>query len=510
MPAGYITFDVTGALSMVQRRIVADPAAASQRVTVVGCGHVGLVLAAGLARLGHQVQGLDRDPSVVLALSRGVPSFYEEGLEELMAEGVASGRLSFTTSYDVAVPRASFVFLAVDTPPGQSGAPDLTNLRAAAGSIGRALRGSHPIVVVKSTVPVGTGALIEDILHSSNGRTPLQTRVVANPEFLRQGRAVHDFFHPDRTVIGAADATDAQAVARLFTDLPGYVLTTDVATAEMTKYASNAFLATRLSLINEIAAICDAVGVDIDGVVEGMGYDPRIGHAFSRPGIGYGGSCLPKDVAAARHLGALNGVNTPLLSAVQAVNASQPGRAVDRLRASLGELDGLTIAVWGVTFKAGTDDVRQSPAIDVINLLMRAGARLRIYDPSGAVGLPDHLRGALRAEPLEAARDADALAVLCDWPEFANLDLALLHGTMRGDVILDGRNALDPQAASAAGFQYVGMGRGSASPSAIRMIAARSGETGVPSGAQWPISHADDVASEPESVPLPWEAVRSN
>ncbi len=490
----------TGAL-MAKGHVSRYSSARPRRVAVVGCGHVGLVVGAGLARLGHSVVGLDRDPAIAEGLTRGITPFFEEGLDALVTEGLSSGQLSFTASYDQALRDAEIVFVAVDTPPAPSGAPDLANLRSAAASIAHSLHGSHPLVVIKSTVPVGTAAMVEEILASSNGQTPERTRVLANPEFLRQGQAVHDFFAPERTVIGAIRPSDAETVAELFAALPGALVVTDVATAEMIKYAANAFLATRLSFINEIAGLCDALGVDVDGVVEGIGHDPRIGHAFIRPGIGFGGSCLPKDVAAARHIAAVHGISTPLLAAVQAVNSSQPARAVRRLRAELGDLDGKTIAVWGATFKGGTDDARESPAIDVINLLIHEGAHVRIYDPSGMLGLPAHLSGSVRTDPLVAAAEADALAVLSDWREFANVDLDVLRTLMSGDVILDGRNVLDPSAAVDAGFRYVGMGRGNASPSATRLLAARSHRH----SSRWQQEVATIATAEADSVPLPWE-----
>jgi len=449
-----------------------DHVNSSQRqVAVIGCGHVGLVLAAGLAQLGHRVVGVDHAREVVVGLSRGIPPFHEDGLEELVATGLASGRLSFTGSYEEGLTNAEFVFLAVDTPPAANGAPDLTNLRAAAGSVAASLHGERPLLVVKSTVPVGTCALLEEVVAELSDSP--RVHVVSNPEFLRQGRAVYDFFHPDRTVIGAADEADALAVADLFRALPGARVTVDVPTAEMIKYASNAYLATRLSFINEIAGMCEALGADVDGVVEGMGHDPRIGPLFMQPGIGYGGSCLPKDVAAMRYMADVHGVSALLLAAVDAVNSGLPRRAVERLAAELGGLKGTSVAVWGVTFKGGTDDARRSPAMDVVELLVREGARVHIFDPSGAFGLPDHLRGALRPDPLQAAADADALAVLADWDDFAAFDLSRVRKVMRGNLILDARNVLDPVRARYAGFRYIGMGRGQLAPAAHRALAAR-------------------------------------
>ncbi len=466
-----------------------------RRIAVIGCGHVGLVLAVGLARLGHRVVGQDRNASVVMGLSRGIPPFHEAELEDLLGEVLASGRVSFTASAEGVMSGADFVFLAVDTPPSADNGPDLTNLRAAVRTIGESLHEAQPLVVVKSTVPVGTGTLVEDLLAESTAARHI--RVLSNPEFLRQGTAVYDFFHPDRTIIGAADPADGQAVAELFAELPGERVMVDVPTAEMIKYASNAFLATRVSFVNEIATMCDALGVDVDGVVEGMGYDPRIGHAFMRPGIGYGGSCLPKDVAAARYIAGVHGVATPLLAAVESVNADQPARAVRRLAAQLGGLKGATVGVWGATFKGGTDDARRSPAMDVVALLVRAGTRVHIYEPSGAFGLPEHLRGALRSDPYAAVADADALAVLADWAEFATFDLKRVRQAMRGDLILDARNVLDPAHARLAGFRYIGMGRGSVSGGAVRTLEGRQALRHVPRAVER--AEAADRAGEEDS-----------
>ncbi len=443
----------------------------ARRLAVVGCGHVGLVVAAGLARLGHRVVGLDRAADVVAGLTRGITPFHESELDELVRDGLASKRLTFTDSYGDALNDAEFMFLAVDTPPAADGAPDLGNLRAAARSVAASLGDPRPLVIVKSTVPVGTGALLEEIIAELAG--PPRVRVVSNPEFLRQGKAVHDFFNPERTVIGANEVADAHAVAGLFRELPGERVIVDVPTAEMVKYASNAFLATRVSFINEIATMCEALGVDVDGVVEGMGYDPRIGHLFMHPGIGYGGSCLPKDVAAMRYIGGVHGVATPLLAAVEEVNSTQPGRAARRLAVELGGLEGSLVAVWGVTFKGGTDDARRSPAMDVVELLVREGARVNIHEPSGAGGLPEHMRSWWTADPVQAAAGADALAVLADWGEFAAVDLGQVRRAMRGDVLLDARNLLDPALARQAGFRYIGMGRGRLRPPAGRTLAAR-------------------------------------
>ena len=430
-----------------------------RRITVIGCGHVGLVMAAGFAHRGHTVTGLDRSADLVAMLGAGTLPFHEAGLTELMHEGIASGRLRFTTTYAEAVPEAEIIFLTVDTPSANGGAPDLRNIHSAATDIARSLNGTAPIIVNKSTSPIGTGETIEAILRRDLTAAHKRPRIVSNPEFLRQGHAVHDFFNPDRVVIGAQSETDAREIAALYDGLGGAVMITDLRTAEMIKYVANSFLATRISFINEIAQLCEAVDVDIDAVVNGVGSDSRIGTQFLRPGIGYGGSCLPKDVAALRHMGDDLGVATPVLSAVQRVNSAQPANAVRKLRAALGTLTGVVIGVWGLTFKGNTDDTRQSPAMDVVERLLDAGAHLRIYDPSVPQMLPERVKRHMCWDPIEAVEGADALAVLADWPQFRAVPMDAVRRQMSGKIVLDGRNTLDSAGVRASGLTYIGMGR---------------------------------------------------
>jgi UDPglucose 6-dehydrogenase len=395
----------------------------------------------------------------------------ERGLPELVRSGLSSGRLTFTTSYDYAVPNAEFIFLAVDTPATLAGAADLRNIRSATHSIAGALNGHSPIIVNKSTSPIGTGETIEGLLDEALADRQVAPRIVSNPEFLQQGRAVDDFFHPERIVIGARSEDDARAVSSLYEALGGERVLTDLRTAEMIKYVSNSFLATRVSFINEVARLCEHIGVDIDEVVTGIAADPRIGSHFFRAGIGYGGSCLPKDVAALRYIGEVMGVATPVLSAVQEVNDAQRMSAVRRLRARLGTLEGKTIAVWGLTFKGGTEDTRDSPAADVVHLMLNEGARVQAFDP-GVVeypdGAPETIRPLLRPSALEAAAGADALTILSDWSDFARVPLDELRSTMRGRVIFDGRNVLSRADAEAAGFAYLGVGRVARTPTRRR------------------------------------------
>jgi UDPglucose 6-dehydrogenase len=436
-------------------------------IAVIGCGHVGLVMAAGLTKLGHNVVGVDRSEALIAQLCSGEVGIRERGLPELVREGLSSGRLTFTTSYEYAIPEAEFIFLAVDTPATLAGAANLRNIRAATKSIAGSLNGRMPIIVNKSTSPIGTGETIEGLMDAALADRKVSPRIVSNPEFLQQGQAVDDFFNPDRIVIGARSVADAQAVAALYEALPGERILTDLRTAEMIKYVSNSFLATRVSFINEIARLCEAIGVDIDEVVTGIASDPRIGSHFFKAGIGYGGSCLPKDVAALRYVGEVLGVATPVLSAVQEINDAQRMAAVRRLRARLGSLEGKTIAVWGLTFKGGTEDTRDSPAADVVHLLQNEGAIVQAYDP-GVVEYPagagESLRPLLRDTAVEATRGADALAILSDWREFSSVPLDQVREAMKGRVIFDGRNVLSRDNAEAEGFAYIGVGRVAKSP----------------------------------------------
>jgi UDPglucose 6-dehydrogenase len=432
------------------------------RIAVIGCGHVGLVMAAGLAALGHEVTGIDVNTELVDRLNEGRVDIHEPDLPDVMRQGLDGGRLAFTARYDEAIPRVEYIFLAVDTPQTLAGAADLRNIRSATRSIAANLNGSTPIIINKSTSPIGTGETIEEILSEAIVEQHRLPRIVSNPEFLRQGSAMWDFFHPERIVVGSRSRDDARAVAELYADLPGELIVTDLRTAEMIKYVANAFLATRVSFINEIARLCEHIGSDIDTVVEGISHDPRIGGHFFRPGIGYGGSCLPKDVAALRYIGETMGVSTPILSAVQEINTVAKTSAVRRLRARLGPLEGRTIGVWGLTFKGGTEDTRDSPAMEVVALLRNEGARVHAYDPAVAHDhgrVPVAFRPVVCDDPVEAAAGADALAILTDWPEFREIDLEPVRDAMAGRVIFDGRNMLDKATVEHLGFAYLGVGR---------------------------------------------------
>jgi UDPglucose 6-dehydrogenase len=400
---------------------------------------------------------MDIDEERISQIKAGIMPFHEPGLQELTAKHVGQ-RLEFTTDYEVAIRGAEFVFLAVATPTTSLGTSDLRFVRSAARAVARATNGSRPILVSKSTAPVGITETLESILsEEANGAEPLT--VVANPEFLREGTALRDFMEPDRVVVGSTDIEARAQVGGLYEPLGCPVLYTDIKTAEMVKYASNAFLATKISFINEMAEICERVGADVRDVAQGMGLDPRIGPAFLQAGIGFGGSCLPKDVRALSHLAAIYGSHPQLLNAVLEINAEQRRRLITRLRHALGTLRGSRIAVLGLAFKPNTDDTRDSPAFDLIRLLEYEEARVRAYDPFAMPAtrrlFPDI---EYAGDAYEAATACDAVVLATDWQEFKDLDLKHLRDVMRRPILVDGRNAWSAEDASQAGFVYFGMG----------------------------------------------------
>ena len=428
-------------------------------ICVIGAGYVGLVTGTCFADLGNRVICLDIDEGKVERLKNGMLPIYEPGLEEMVRRNSAGGRLSFTTSYQEALAEAEFVFIAVDTPSGTEGEADLRSVRAAARSIATCL--DHPMVIVnKSTVPIGTGDWVADIInrHRQNG---VEYWVVSNPEFLREGSAVHDFLNPDRVVLGSENREAAEKVAQLYLPLRAPIIVTDLRTAEMIKYASNAFLASRISFINEIASICERLGADVKEVVAGMGYDKRIGSSFLDAGLGFGGSCFPKDVRALAHMAAIHGCHPQLLRAVLEINADKRRLVVQKLRDILGKLDEQVIGVLGLAFKPNTDDMREAPALELVHLLQHEGARVRAYDPVAM----DNARRVLPevtycADPYEVAAGADALLIATEWNEFKQLDLARIRQAMRRPVLVDGRNIYEPERLQALGFVYRGVGRG--------------------------------------------------
>jgi UDPglucose 6-dehydrogenase len=419
---------------------------------------VGLTTAACLADLGNEVRVVDVDAEKVKQLRRHKLSFYEPGLQEVVERNARAGRLFFTTSYEEAIPGSEYVFIAVATPEGEGGSADLTAVEQAAASIAATMDG--PLVIVnKSTVPIGTGDMVSKVVKRHNGRFPVE--VASNPEFMREGSALRDFMEPDRVVIGAHDADTARQVAKLYEPLNAPILITpNIYTAEMVKYASNAILAARISFMNEIARICERVDADVKVVAEGMGMDKRIGPQYLDAGIGFGGSCLPKDVKALAAIGQKYDYHPELLHAVLDINRDQRRLAVDKLRECLGTLRGQVIGLLGLAFKPNTDDLRQAPSLEIAADLISRGATVRAYDPAAnakAKALLPEIE--YRRDAYAVARGADALLVVTEWNEFRQLDMARLKRTMRRPVIVDGRNIYDPLTMRELGFVYLGIGR---------------------------------------------------
>jgi UDPglucose 6-dehydrogenase len=424
-------------------------------LTVIGAGYVGLPTAACFAHLGFSVTCVDSDVEKVERLARGEPTLAEPGMAELLDEGLREGRLRFASDVRTSVEDADFVFLCLPTPPGPGGATDLSAVHDVAAAIAPALRASS-VVVLKSTMPVGSAHAVGKTLR--NHGAPAGVQVAANPEFLREGAAVQEFLSPRRVVIGAADPDVAARVAELYAGIDAPRILTDLESAEMIKYAANCFLATKISYINEVAVLCEALGARVDDVVEGLGYDPRIGFDWLRPGPGWGGSCLPKDTAALLHTADAAHAQLAVLRAAVEANDRQRHRVVELVASMEGDLAGATVAVWGLTFKAGTDDLRDSPALDIARLLAEAGATVQAYDP--AVPATRSLDGIdLNDDPYDACRDAAVLAVLTEWDEFRRLDLRRAATVMRRARLVDARNLIDPELARGAGFEYQGLGR---------------------------------------------------
>jgi UDPglucose 6-dehydrogenase len=431
------------------------------KICVIGTGYVGLVTGTCFADLGNQVICLDVDESRIAKIQKGIMPIYEPGLEQLVLQNVAAGRLHFSTEAAEALKDAEFAFIAVGTPSGNDGEADLQYVRAAAEFIADYI--DHRIIVInKSTVPVGTGDWVTDVIKKRRGGKALEFYVVSNPEFLREGSAINDFMKPDRVVLGSSNREAADQVAHLYLSLRCPILVTDLRTAEMIKYASNAYLATRISYINEIANMCEELGADVEEVATGMGMDKRIGRAFLDAGLGWGGSCFPKDVKALAHMAVLHGTQPQLLQAVMEINRNQRRRVVLKLRKALGSLDEKVIGVLGLSFKPNTDDIREAPALEVIHLLQNEGATIRAYDPQAMQNAAQVLpRVILCKDPYEVAQGADALLLAVEWNEFKQLDLDRIFPLMRTPILMDGRNQWDPERCRKSGFTYFGVGRGS-------------------------------------------------
>ncbi len=437
---------------------------ASRTVGVVGTGYVGLTTGACLAHIGYDVTCADIDAEKVERLRRGEIPIVEDGLAEIVTDAVAAGRLRFSVGAASAAAGADVVFLCVPTPQDEDGSADLSYIEAAAAEIAPVLQ-AGAIVVNKSTVPVGSARVVELVLQRDD------VKVVSNPEFLREGTAVHDFLHPDRVVIGSDDADAARVVAALYEPLDTEIIITDVASAETIKYAANGFLAMKISFVNAVAALCEAVGADVHAVVEGIGSDRRIGRAFLRPGPGWGGSCFPKDSRALVSIAEKHGYDFSMMRGVIAVNEQQLDRMVSKIaeaagRATIGPapLEGVRVGVLGLTFKAGTDDLRESPSLAIIERLRVLGADVQGYDPTTS-GQLDSIQARrlsdirVVSDPYEVAADAHVLAVMTEWPELAELDLGRLASSMAGDAVVDARNLFDPEAVRQAGLRYDGVGR---------------------------------------------------
>ena len=437
------------------------------KITVYGAGYVGLVAAACFAEVGHDVLTVDPNPERIEALQQGRVPFLEAGLDALVAKGVASGKLTFSGDPEVAASHGTMHVLAVGTPSSADGSTDESQLISVAHAIGRGAA-NNVIVVVKSTAPVGAAErVLDEVRHEFSLRAvPYAAQVVVNPEFLRAGSSVKDFLEPDRVVVGGDDADSVATVASLYASFvpPEKILRMDAASAALVKYAANAMLATRISFMNELANLAEAVGADVAEVQRGIGSDPRIGKEYLQPGMGYGGSCLPKDVASLISVGEVAGVTMGVARAVAEVNSVQAHRITEKLERHLGDLAGRTVAVWGIAFKSGTDDMRDAPSHILIQDLVDAGAKVQAFDPAAGDAARRHYAAekdvTVVGTASEATRGADALVIAADWPEFRSAPVRELANALSERVVVDGRNLFDPAAMAAAGITYSGIGRG--------------------------------------------------
>ncbi len=425
-------------------------------VAVIGTGYVGLVSGACLAELGHRVTCVDVDPAKIEKLRQGVMPIFEPGLEELVKRNVGNGRLSFTTEYEQAVPEAEFVSIAVGTPSVEDGSADLQYVFQAAEMIGKHLNG-YTVIADKSTVPVGTAERVGGIIRSVYAG---EFDVISNPEILREGHAVSDFLNPTRIIIGSPSERATEVALKLYTFLNCPKLVMSQRSAELTKYAANAFLATKISFINEIAHLAEELGADIEEVARGIGTDPRIGKDFLRAGLGWGGSCFPKDVRAIRHTASGVGQDLPVVSAALEMNTRAKARVVSRIEKALGGLAGKRVALLGLSFKNNTDDTRESAALELARRCLAAGASVCAFDPAAAIYDTDLSAKIERtSSALDALQGADALILATEWDEFRSLDLEQAKQRMKGNIIMDARNLLDPAQAKRLGFTYLAVGR---------------------------------------------------
>jgi UDPglucose 6-dehydrogenase len=445
------------------------------RVCVIGTGYVGLVTGVCLAKIGHQVICIDNNETKIALMQSGTAPIYEPGLDEIMQSAMAAGNLEFTTDLAAGVAHGEILFIAVGTPPLPTGESDTRYVEAVAKGIGTHLNGGYKVIVNKSTVPIGSGDWVRRIVLDGVAEREAEIAgfdVVSNPEFLREGSAVYDTFNPDRIVLGSNSNKAIAMMQELYQPLvtrkfaedrslpPVPVVVTDLSSAEMIKYAANSFLATKISFINEVANICDRVGADVTQVAKGIGLDSRIGNKFLQAGIGWGGSCFPKDVSALIHTADDYGYDAKLLKAAVEVNQNQRYLAIAKLQQTLRILKGKTIGLLGLTFKPDTDDLRDAPALDLIKELIRLGAKVKAYDP---IITNQNLEIVLATNPEELATDCDALILVTDWQEFKTLDYGALASKMNSPNLIDGRNFLEPNVLEQAGFNYIGIGR-AASP----------------------------------------------
>jgi UDPglucose 6-dehydrogenase len=432
-----------------------------KNICVVGVGYVGIITAACFADLGNKVMALDVDENKIAGLKEGKMPIYETGLKELVDRNVLANRIQFTSSYEEGLKDAEFVFIAVGTPSGVDGEADLQYVAASARSIADHIKDGM-IIINKSTVPVGTGDWVSDIVKEQNPEAG-NFSVVSCPEFLREGSAISDFMQPHRIVVGSLDEDAAEKVARLHLPLRAPIVVTDLRTAEMIKYASNAFLATKISFINEIANICEELGADVMEVSNGMGFDARIGQSFLNAGIGYGGSCFPKDVKALAYMAEKSGRHPQLLHSVMEINSDRRVMAVEQIKSMLGgeDLSGKVIGMLGLSFKPNTDDMRDAPSVTIANLLLEAGAVVKAFDPIAMEEAAKLLPAVEMMEnPYAMAEGCDLLMVTTEWNEFRQLDLKRIKKIMKTPLLFDGRNIYDPKKMKELGFQYRGVGRG--------------------------------------------------
>ncbi|MBW2312374.1 MAG: UDP-glucose 6-dehydrogenase [Deltaproteobacteria bacterium] len=433
-------------------------------ITMVGTGYVGLVSGAGLADFGMHVMCVDKDAERIDKLNAGEIPFYEPGLEELVSRNVKNGRLSFSTDLKTAVNRSLVIFIAVGTPDDGSGQPDLSQLYEVGEELGEIID-DYKVLVIKSTVPVGTNRRIKEMIQVKL-KKGLKVNIVSNPEFLREGSAIEDFMRPNRVVLGSNSQKALAIVKDIYRGL--YLIetpfvVTNLETAELIKYASNAFLATKISFINEVASICEKIGADVHQVAKAMGLDKRIGPKFLHPGPGYGGSCFPKDTLAFAHLGKTVGSPVSIVEAVIEVNRAQRLRMVTKAEDALGSLQGKTIGILGLTFKPNTSDVRESPAIDIASTLLSKGAAIKAYDPEGMEEFKKAMgdeKISYSSTPYDVAKGAEALVIITEWNEFRSLELKKIKSLLANPVILDLRNIYEPEIMAELGFTYFGVGRG--------------------------------------------------